>query len=142
MTTPSSRRPLALTMGDPAGIGPELLLRAWLARASLEAPFFALADPKALRSLARRLGLVAPIAEVAPAEASAAFAGALPVVALRERADARPGEPDPAFAAATIESIERAGGSVRSGEASALVTNPIAKATLYQAGFKYPGHTE
>jgi 4-hydroxythreonine-4-phosphate dehydrogenase len=142
MTAQPSRRPLALTMGDPAGIGPELALRAWLARASLKAPFFALADPKALTALARRLGLAAPIAEVSPAEASAAFSQALPVVALGAPADARPGEPDPAFAAATIESIERAVGYVRSGQASAVVTNPIAKRTLYEAGFKFPGHTE
>ena len=142
MTAQSSRRPLALTMGDPAGIGPELILRAWLARASLSTPFFALADPNALGALARRLGFDAPIAEVSPAEASAAFSRALPVVALAERADARPGEPDPAFAPATIEAIERAVGYVRSGEASALVTNPIAKRTLYEAGFKFPGHTE
>ena len=142
MTTQSSRRPLAVTMGDPAGIGPELRLRAWLARASLTAPFFVLADPNALRALALRLGLDAPIAEVSPAQAKAAFSRALPVVPLEARADARPGEPDAAFAAATIESIERAVGYVRSGEARAVVTNPIAKAVLYEAGFKFPGHTE
>ncbi len=142
MTALSSRRPLALTMGDPAGIGPELALRAWLARASLQAPFFVLADPKALAALARRLGFAAPIAEVSPAEASAAFSQALPVIALGAPADPRPGEPDPAFAAATIESIERAVGYVRSGQARAVVTNPIAKRTLYEAGFKFPGHTE
>jgi 4-hydroxythreonine-4-phosphate dehydrogenase len=129
-------------MGDPAGIGPELLLRAWLARAPDAAPFFALADPSALRALALRLGFDAPIAEVAPSEARAVFAKALPVAPLAAPAGARPGEPDPAFAAATIESIERAVGYVRSGEASAVVTNPIAKATLYAAGFKFPGHTE
>ena len=142
MTAQASRPPLALTMGDPAGIGPELALLAWLMRDSHAAPFFALADPNELRALARRLGLDAPIAEVAPAEALAAFSRALPVVALDARADARPGEPDAAFAAATIESIERAVDCVRSGEASAVVTNPIAKATLYAAGFKFPGHTE
>ena len=142
MTARSPQQPLALTVGDPAGIGPELALRAWRARDSLPAPFFVLADPQALGALARRLGLDAPIAEVSPAQAAAAFAQALPVVALEARADARPGEPDPAFAPATIESIERAVGYVRSGEASAVVTNPIAKATLYEAGFKFPGHTE
>ncbi len=142
MTVQLLRRPLALTMGDPAGIGPELTLRAWIARASLDAPFFALADPRALGALARRLGLKAPIAEVSPADASAAFTRALPVVALAASADAQPGEPDPAFASAVIEAIERAVGYVRSGEARALVTNPIAKATLYAAGFKFPGHTE
>jgi 4-hydroxythreonine-4-phosphate dehydrogenase len=142
MSAPSSRRPLALTMGDPAGIGPELTLRAWIARASLSSPFFALADPKALGALARRLGLEAPIAEVSPAEASAAFARALPVVALAAPADARPGVSDPRFAPAVIEAIERAVGYARIGEASAIVTNPIAKATLYAAGFEFPGHTE
>jgi 4-hydroxythreonine-4-phosphate dehydrogenase len=141
MISRRERPPLALTMGDPAGIGPELVLRAWLARESHAAPFFALADPKALRALALQLRLDAPIAEVSPAAATTAFSRALPVVALAAPADARPGEPDPAFAAATIESIERAVGYVRSGEASAVVTNPIAKATLYPAGFKVPGHT-
>jgi 4-hydroxythreonine-4-phosphate dehydrogenase len=129
-------------MGDPAGVGLELALRAWLARETLAAPFFLLADPRALAAAARRLGFAAPIAEVAPAEAAAAFADALPVVALAASAGARPGEPDPAFAAATIESIERAVAAVRAGEARAVVTNPIAKATLYAAGFAFPGHTE
>ena len=129
-------------MGDPAGVGPELILRAWLTRAPDTAPFFALADPSALRALAQRLGVAAPIATVTPAEASEVFARALPVVPLAAPADARPGQPDPAFAAATIESIERAVSYVRSGAARAVVTNPIAKATLYAAGFRFPGHTE
>jgi 4-hydroxythreonine-4-phosphate dehydrogenase len=134
--------PLALTMGDPAGVGPELTLRAWLARDTAPAPFFALADPRALSALARRLALDVPILEVAPGEARGAFVRALPVVPLGARADAKAGAPDPAYAAAVLESIERAAGYVKSGEARALVTNPIAKATLYAAGFKFPGHTE
>ncbi len=134
--------PLALTMGDPAGVGPELTLRAWLARDTAPAPFFALADPRALSALARRLALDVPILEVAPGEARGAFVRALPVVPLGARADAKAGAPDPAYAAAVLESIERAVGYVKSGEARALVTNPIAKATLYAAGFKFPGHTE
>ena len=117
-------------------------MRAWLARDAASAPFFVLADPAALAGLARELDLAAPIAEVAPGEAAAAFAGALPVVPLAARADAKPGAPNPAFAAATIELIERAVGSVKSGAARAVVTNPVAKATLYAAGFKFPGHTE
>jgi 4-hydroxythreonine-4-phosphate dehydrogenase len=142
MSAPAPRPPLALTMGDPAGIGPELILRAWTARSAGMAPFFALADPNALSLLARRLSFDVAIAEVAPEQANGAFATALPVVPLKGQADARPGEPDAAFAAATIESIERAVGYVRSGEARAIVTNPIAKATLYAAGFRFPGHTE
>ncbi len=134
--------PLAITMGDPAGIGPELLLRGWLARASIEAPFFALADPGALKDLARALGLAAPVAVVDPAEAAGVFARALPVVPLANCADAEAGRPQSKFAAATIESIERAVGYVRAGSARAIVTNPIAKKTLYEAGFPHHGHTE
>jgi 4-hydroxythreonine-4-phosphate dehydrogenase len=136
------RKPLAFTMGEPAGIGPELLLRVWLARASIGAPFFALAAPDALKKLARELGLAAPIAVIEPAEAAEVFNRALPVVPLEARADAEAGLPHPSFSAATLESIERAVGYVRSGAASAVVTNPIAKRTLYEAGFPHPGHTE
>jgi 4-hydroxythreonine-4-phosphate dehydrogenase len=138
----SARPPLAMTMGDPAGVGPELALRAWLARDAASPAFFVFADPTALAGLARRLDLAAPIAEVAPGEAAAAFARALPVAPLAARAGASPGAPSPDFAAATIESIERAVAAVKSGAARAVVTNPIAKATLYAAGFKHPGHTE
>jgi 4-hydroxythreonine-4-phosphate dehydrogenase len=140
--TRKPRPPLVMTMGEPAGIGPELALRAWLRRAEIGAPFFVVADPTALRELAIKLGLDVPIATVAPADAAEAFDRALPVVALGANAAATPGKPDAAFARATIESIERAVGYVRSGEAGALVTNPIAKHVLYQAGFAYPGHTE
>jgi 4-hydroxythreonine-4-phosphate dehydrogenase len=138
----AQRAPLAMTMGDPAGIGPELALRAWLARDAVSSPFFIVADPSGLAAAARRLGLAVPLAEIELTQAAAAFARALPVVPLSAPADATPGAPSPHFAAATIESIERAVVSVKSGAARAVVTNPIAKATLYAAGFKFPGHTE
>jgi 4-hydroxythreonine-4-phosphate dehydrogenase len=134
--------PLALTMGDPAGIGPELILRAWLRREDVKVPFFVVADPEALRELARRLALNAPIGVTNPAGAIETFASALPVVPLGVSAAPTPGKPDSAFAHATIESIDRAVGYVHSGEASAIVTNPIAKHVLYEAGFGFPGHTE
>jgi 4-hydroxythreonine-4-phosphate dehydrogenase len=134
--------PLAMTMGEPAGIGPELALRAWLRRAETGAVFFVIADPLALRDLARGLALDVPIAAVDPSEAADAFDRALPVLPLTVAAAASPGRPERAFAAATIESIERAVGCVRSGQASAIVTNPIAKHALYEAGFAFPGHTE
>jgi 4-hydroxythreonine-4-phosphate dehydrogenase len=135
-------RPLALTLGDPAGIGPELVLRAWRLRREKGAPFFALAAPDALERLSRRLGLETPIAVVRPEEAAAAFAHSLPVVPLENPADATPGIPDPRFARATLESIERAVALTRQGLAAGIVTNPIAKKTLYDAGFRHPGHTE
>jgi len=134
--------PIALTMGDPAGIGIELALAAWREGAALAAPFFLLADPEAVRRIDRQLGLSTPIETTTPEQAGAAFAHALPVVPLAARADAKPGRPDPASAAAILESIERGVEAVRSGAARALVTNPIAKKPLYDAGFRHPGHTE
>jgi 4-hydroxythreonine-4-phosphate dehydrogenase len=142
MTEQKRLLPLAMTMGEPAGIGPEIALRAWLGRAEIGAPFFLIAEPAALRELARRLALDVPIAVAEPRGAVEIFDRALPVVPLKAAAAAMAGRPDPAFASATIESIERAVGYVRSGEASAIVTNPIAKHVLYEAGFRFPGHTE
>jgi 4-hydroxythreonine-4-phosphate dehydrogenase len=132
--------PLAMTMGDPAGIGPELALAAWRDRTG--APFVVFAAPGVLAAAAKRTGFAVPIIETDSAGARAAFSNGLPVVPLRNRVEDAPGRPSAANAAATIESIERAVGAVHQGEARALVTNPIAKATLYEAGFKYPGHTE
>ena len=134
--------PLAMTMGDPAGIGPELALAAWRMRSPGGPPFFLLAAPAHLAALARRLGSPAPIVETDPARAASVFGSGLPVVPLDNPVAAEPGRPSAANAAATIESIERAVSAVRAGEARAVVTNPIAKATLYEAGFRFPGHTE
>jgi 4-hydroxythreonine-4-phosphate dehydrogenase len=133
--------PLAVTMGDPAGIGPELALAAWRERA-LGAPFVVFAAPAILSAAARRAGVAVPIIETDPAGARAAFLNGLPVVPLANAVEDAPGRPSAANAAATVESIERAVAAVRQGHARAVVTNPIAKAVLYQAGFKYPGHTE
>jgi 4-hydroxythreonine-4-phosphate dehydrogenase len=133
--------PLAMTMGDPAGIGPELALAAWRERTA-DAPFVVFAAPAVLAAAAKRAGVTAPIIETDLAGAKAAFSKGLPVLPLTNRVEDAPGRPNVANAAATIESIERAVEAVQRGEARALVTNPIAKAMLYQAGFKYPGHTE
>ena len=133
--------PLAMTMGDPAGIGPELALAAWRDRTP-GAPFVVFAPPGVLAAAARRAGLAVPIIETDPAGAGAAFRAGLPVIPLRNPVDDAPGRPDAANAPATLKSIERAVEAVRQGQARALVTNPIAKATLYEAGFKHPGHTE
>ncbi|MBV9909808.1 MAG: 4-hydroxythreonine-4-phosphate dehydrogenase PdxA [Hyphomicrobiales bacterium] len=133
--------PLAMTMGDPAGIGPELALAAWRDR-SASAPFVVFAAPGVLAAAARRAGFAVPIIETNPAGARASFAAGLPVVPLRNTVEDAPGRPSAANAPATIESIERAVEAVRQGHARAVVTNPIAKAVLYDAGFKHPGHTE
>lgn len=123
----------ALTMGDPAGIGPELTAAAWTAQAT---PFVWLGDPALLRNRV-------PVRVVADArEALAAFATALPVLPLTLGAAVLPGQPAPANGAAVIESIALATKLALSGAVSGVVTNPISKHVLRQAGFPYPGHTE
>jgi 4-hydroxythreonine-4-phosphate dehydrogenase len=136
------RLPLALTQGDPAGIGPELALLAWRRRDAATPAFFILADPDHLTRLAAVLGLGVPVKACAPDEAATLFAEALPVVPLSRAVEALPGRPDPASAAMTLESIDRAVDLVHRGQAGAVVTNPIAKDILYAAGFSHPGHTE
>jgi 4-hydroxythreonine-4-phosphate dehydrogenase len=135
--------PLALTMGEPGGIGLDVTLAAWHERARLQLPaFYCLADPDVLAARARLLGIDCPIVTVDAHDAVAAFDQALPVAKLRAPVDVRPGHLDPANAPAVIEAIARAVGDVRSGVAGAVVTNPIQKKTLYEAGFQHPGHTE
>jgi len=137
------RRPLLLTQGDPAGIGPELTLRAWLQRDQAGLPPFAvLADPAHLDRVAQALGWTVPIVSVHPTQAASVFAQALPVIPLKAAVSAQPGQPDSASAPSVIEAIETAVRLVRQGDASAVVTNPIAKHVLYDAGFRHPGHTE
>ena len=129
------KAPLALTMGDPAGIGGELTVRAWQALHRDGPCFVALDDPRRLSGV--------PIAEVTSAAAALEiFPNALPVLPIGLAVPARAGEPDQANAKAVLELIERAASLCLSGEASGMVTNPINKAALYDAGFAYPGHTE
>lgn len=138
-----ARTPVALTMGEPAGIGGDITLKAWLRRAEGLPPFFTIDDPERLRRLAARLGLAVPIVEIAAAaEAMATFAAALPVLPQRLAAMVEPGRPDPANTPAVRDSIARAVDLVRAGEAAAVVTNPIHKGVMYQGGFNFPGHTE
>jgi 4-hydroxythreonine-4-phosphate dehydrogenase len=136
-------RPLALTLGEPAGIGPDITLAVWRRRAELAVPpFYLLADPSFVARRAVQLRLDVPIATVAPQEAAAAFATALPVVKLASLVTAEPGRPDASSAPAAIEAIESAVSDVLDGAAAAVVTNPVAKAVLYRSGFAEPGHTE
>ena len=136
-------RPLALTLGEPAGIGPDITLAIWLRRNELKIPpFYVIADPKSLQRRAKQLGLTVPIAMVEPQDAPVAFAQALPVVDLKLPAGAEPGVPDGDSARAAIASIDRAIADVIGGIAAAIVTNPIAKSVLYKSGFAEPGHTE
>jgi 4-hydroxythreonine-4-phosphate dehydrogenase len=135
--------PLALTRGEPAGIGGEIALKAWLEIRDDLPPFYLIDDPDRLASLARRLDWPVPIQPVdAPDRASFVFASALPVVPIDTAIRARPGHPDPTDAPAILGAIQTAVRDVRNGRAAALVTNPIQKDSLYRAGFDHPGHTE
>lgn len=136
-------RPLALSVGDPSGIGPEIAIAAWQARHDLNVPpFYLLADPDLIVSRARSMGLSVNMALVEPASAAAQFEAALPVCPLTAKMVDQSGAPDQSNAAGTIEAIERAVADVFAGLADAVVTCPIAKKPLYDAGFAFPGHTE
>ncbi|MFT4279383.1 MAG: 4-hydroxythreonine-4-phosphate dehydrogenase PdxA [Rhodopseudomonas sp.] len=136
-------KPLVLTLGEPAGIGPDITLATWLLRTQRGIPpFYVRGDAGSLARRAALLGLDVAIAEVRAEDEAASFADALPVVSTGLKATAAPGKPDASSAAAAIGSIEQAVADVTGGNAAAVVTNPIAKSVLYQAGFRHPGHTE
>jgi 4-hydroxythreonine-4-phosphate dehydrogenase len=143
MAKPHALAPLALTLGEPAGIGPDITIAAWLRRNELKLPpFYLIGDRALLAERAKALGVEIPLADVTAEAAVRTFAGALPVQATGHRVTAKAGHPDDSSAPAVLASISRAVADVRSGRASAVVTNPIAKNVLYRAGFKHPGHTE
>jgi 4-hydroxythreonine-4-phosphate dehydrogenase len=136
-------KPLALTLGEPAGIGPDIAIKAWLRRNELKLPaFYLLGDRDFLARRAKILGLKLDLAEVDAEQADSAFASALPIVATGRVATAQPGRPDDTSAEAALASIRHAVADVAAGRAGAVVTNPIAKSVLYRAGFRHPGHTE
>ena len=136
-------RPLALTIGEPAGIGLDIALAAWHRHDALDLPpFYLIADPPFVARRAQLLRLDVPLATVEPAGAAAAFGTALPVVAVGTAITAQPGRPDPSSAPAAIAAIRRAVADVLKGAADAIVTNPVAKSVLYRSGFAEPGHTE
>lgn len=139
-----AEKPLALTLGDPAGIGPDISLFAYQARTTEPVPpFVLLGDPELLAARARTLGLNTAFEVIEePGAAPKLFAKALPVLPINVAGAVVAGRPDPAAAAAIRQSIERAVGLVVDGAANAVVTNPISKALLYRSGFDFPGHTE
>ncbi|TPJ35788.1 4-hydroxythreonine-4-phosphate dehydrogenase PdxA [Mesorhizobium sp. B2-8-3] len=143
MSAQKTDAPLALSVGDPSGIGPEIAIAAWQAGDSAGVPpFYLLADPALIEARARLVGANVAIAETLPGQAAHHFSRALPVVPLYARHVDSPGEPDPANAAGTIEAIDRAVADCLARRAAAIVTCPIAKKPLYDAGFGFPGHTE
>jgi 4-hydroxythreonine-4-phosphate dehydrogenase len=136
-------QPLALTLGEPAGIGPDITFAAWRRRAELDlTPFYLLADPTFIARRAERMAPDLTIAVVEPSAAWTAFKTALPVVDIGVPVSAEPGHPDQSSAPAALAAIRRAVADVGAGAAAAIVTNPVAKNVLYRSGFPEPGHTE
>ncbi|WP_174274397.1 4-hydroxythreonine-4-phosphate dehydrogenase PdxA [Sphingomonas bacterium] len=131
--------PLAISLGDPSGIGPETVARAWERRDTERLqPFFAVGDARSIEAVWQ-----GPIACISgPDEALAAFADALPIIQVEDAGDIAPGEPNVAGARCALDALELAVGLARSGATAAIVTGPVAKARLYEIGFTHPGQTE
>ncbi len=142
LATPIAK-PIALTIGEPAGIGPDVAIAAWTARRELDLPvFYLVGDRDFIERRAAALKVAIKTANAEPGDAADIFSDALPVIATGHDATAQPGHPDNNSASAAIASIRHAVADVMAGRASAVVTNPIAKSVLYRAGFSHPGHTE
>lgn len=134
---PSAVTPLALSLGEPAGVGPEIIAAAWRNLNTGGPGFFVVGDAALMRLQS------VPVAVIgAPEDAAAVFPRALPILDRPLPAPVTPGRPDPANAATVVDWIEEAVGLALSGRVSGVVTAPIAKAPLYAAGFPFPGHTE
>lgn len=131
--------PLAVSLGDPAGIGPEVIAKCWDNRDRFElSPFVAIGDPRSVRAVWD--GQIATIDD--PREADTAFDVGLPLIQIPSPEEDRPGHPSVAGAHCSLDALEIAVGLARSGSASAVVTGPVSKEQLYSIGFRHPGQTE
>lgn len=135
--------PLALSQGDPAGIGPDIAIAAWARRRETGLPpFIFIGDPQVVASRAALIGIPVTIEICDAEEAVGLFDRAFPVFSLPVGFEVQAGQPHVGAAHATIKAIETAVSLTAEGKAAAVVTNPIAKSVLYEAGFGFPGHTE
>ncbi len=138
-STATGQRPLALTLGDPAGIGPEVAAAAWAARTAHDfGPFFAIGDPAAVAAVWD--GPLAPVTDLD--HICAVFDTALPVWPVESEQPIQPGQPDSAGARASLHALECGVGLARSSGVDALVTGPVSKQALYGVGYTHPGQTE
>jgi 4-hydroxythreonine-4-phosphate dehydrogenase len=135
--------PLALTLGEPAGIGPDISLLAWRRREPGEGVFLVIGNRECLARRARLMGLEVPLAAIAePGEAAAVFDEALPVLDMPLKVQPVPGSLDPAAAPGVVGAIEAAVALALEGTVAGIVTNPIHKDALYRTGFAHQGHTD
>ena len=131
--------PLAISLGDPAGIGPEVIAKCWDSRDAFGlAPFVAIGDPRSVAAVWD--GPIEVIDD--PRQADSAFDVGLPLIQLNAPHGDTPGHPSVAGAHCSLDSLEIAVGLTRSGSAAAVVTGPVAKEQLYAIGFQHPGQTE
>ncbi|HEY1142711.1 MAG TPA: 4-hydroxythreonine-4-phosphate dehydrogenase PdxA, partial [Sphingomicrobium sp.] len=131
--------PLAVSLGDPAGIGPEVVAKCWDGRSDFSlAPFIAIGDPRSIASVWD--GPIEVIDD--PRQADSVFDYALPLLQISSADGDLPGRPSVAGAHCSLDSLEIAVGLARSGSASAVVTGPVSKEQLYSIGFAHPGQTE
>jgi 4-hydroxythreonine-4-phosphate dehydrogenase len=132
-------RPLAVSLGDPAGIGPEIVAKSWVLRERHGlAPFFAVGDIRSIAAVWK-----GPVARVSsPQEAASIFNDALPLIQVEDAGEIEPGVPNMSGARCSLDSLEAAAGLTRSGAAAGLVTAPVSKAQLYAIGFNHSGQTE
>ena len=142
MDTPSTR-PLAVTMGEPAGVATEITLKAWQNGNSSARPYFLIDDIECVERIKTGLNIETPLSSiVTPSEAIGVFDDALPILHHPRTGETTPGQPNIQTAQSVISSIELAVRLAQSGDAAGVVTNPIQKNILYEAGFEFPGHTE
>ncbi|MEZ5756821.1 MAG: 4-hydroxythreonine-4-phosphate dehydrogenase PdxA [Emcibacteraceae bacterium] len=136
--------PIAVSIGEPSGIGPEVILKSWYKRQEFSiAPFFVIGSAELLKKQASALNLNIPITPISsPRQAVHIFSNSLPVLDLNFRSDYQFGHPHHDTAEMVIASIDKAVELIISGQARAMATAPIHKAALYSAGFECPGHTE
>jgi 4-hydroxythreonine-4-phosphate dehydrogenase len=142
--TSAGVKPIAVTMGEPAGIAPDITLQAWLSlRTKHPQGFFVIGDVRVLKSRAFRLGLKVDFAAIEnAAEAGHAFGKALPVLSREVAREPEPGSIEPANSKSVVGSIVDAVELALEGKVSAVVTNPIQKKVLYGQGFEHTGHTD
>jgi len=135
--------PLAVTMGEPAGIGTEITLKAWVRRSEVAHPFFLLDDYERVLDASLALQIDVPIQKIDnPEDAIKVFDDALPVLHQPCNGNVTLGQPSSGTAKSVISSIEKAVELSLANKAAGVVTNPIQKSVLYQSGFTFPGHTE
>jgi 4-hydroxythreonine-4-phosphate dehydrogenase len=132
-------RPLAVSLGDPAGIGPEIVAKCWALRETHALPpFFAVGDQRSIEAV-----WSGPITRISsPEQVATTFATALPLIQVEDAGEIVPGQPNLPGARCSLDSLEMAAGLTRSGAAAGLVTAPVSKAQLYAIGFDHAGQTE